>query len=164
MPNALVIGTDHAFQRHQDVSAKNAAKRTAYTEFLSASLEARNVDGLAEEAGDDREVWEYLKSQELAIPAELRALFAETDIVDGPQPTIARSLTNSRGVKYGDVRAKDAHNMTISERDEYMACETHRLFGDARSVLVVVGEQHRAEVARILDEKYGWTTDVASFL
>jgi hypothetical protein len=116
MPNALVIGTDHAFQRHQDLSAKNAAKRTAYTEFLSTSLEARNVDALAEEAGDDQEVWECLKSQELGIPTELRGLFAGTEIVD------------------------------------------------AHSVLVVVGEQHRAEVARILGEKYGWTTGVASFL
>jgi hypothetical protein len=164
MPNALVIGTDHAFQRHQDLSAVNAAKRTAYTEFLSTSLEARNVDALAEEAGDDQEVWECLKSQELGITAELRALFAGTEIVNGPQPTIARSLTNSRGVRYGDVRAKDAHDMTIFERDEYIAHETHRLFGDAHSVLVVVGEQHRAEVARILSENYGWTTDVASFL
>lgn len=164
MPNALVIGTDHAFQRHQDLSATNTAKRTAYTEFLSTSLEARNIDAVAEEAGDDQEVWEVLKSQELGIPAGLRALFAGTEIVDGPHPTIARSLTSSRGVKYGDIRATNAHEMTISERDEYMAHEIHRLFGQAHSILVVVGEQHRAEVARILNEEYGWTTDVASFL
>lgn len=52
--------------------------------------------------------------------------------------------------------------MTVGERDEAMAHMIVERFGDARSVLVIVGEDHRVEVARILNEK-GWTTESTRF-
>ncbi len=164
MPSPLIIGTDHAFQRHQDLSAKNAAKRNAFDEFLSATIAARKPDGIAEEAGDDQEVCEYLKAQEAEIPEEWRALFAGTEIVDSPQPTIAKLIAGTIGVRYADIRPTTALNMTISQRDEAMARATHERFGNAQSVLVIVGDKHRTEVARILHDEYGWTTETVCFL
>ena len=163
MPTVFVIGTDHAFQRRQDLSEKNTAIRDAFEEFLSANIGARKPDGIAEEAGDDQEVWEYLKAQEAQIPTELRPLFAGTEIVDSPQQTIARSVATTTGVRYADIRANEAHKMTVAERDEAMASAIHEQFGNAHSILVIVGEDHRAEVTRILRDKYGWTTEASPF-
>jgi pheromone shutdown protein TraB len=75
---------------------------------------------------------------------------------------VARSLAEARGVRHGDIRAVGAEKMTVGARDEAMAHMIVERFGDARSVLVIVGEDHRAEVARILNEK-GWTTESTRF-
>ena len=163
MPIALIVGTDHAFQRHQDRSDENEAIRNAFEVFLRERIQARLVDAIAEEAGDDREVWEHLRAQEAVISEEWRGLFAGIEIVGGPQPTIARSLAAAAGVAYHDVRAARAETITIEERDEAMALATFDHFRDAESLLVIVGDDHREEVARILREKYGWTTESKRF-
>jgi hypothetical protein len=126
-------------------------------------VQERAVDAIAEEAGDDREVWEYLKDQESVIPEEWRRLFAGSEIVDAPQPTIARSLAAAGGILYGDVRAVGAETMTVAERDDAMARATVDQFGEAESVLIVVGEAHRTEVARILRQRYGWKIESTRF-
>ena len=163
MPIALVVGTDHAFQRHQDRSEENEAIRNAFEVFLRAAIQARVVDAIAEEAGDDREVWEHLRAQDAVISEEWRGLFAGIEIVGGPQPPIARSLAAAGDIAYRDVRAVGGETMTIEERDEAMARATAEHFRGAESLLVIVGDDHREEVARILGEKYGWKTESKRF-
>ncbi|HYW38283.1 MAG TPA: hypothetical protein VE957_09235 [Terriglobales bacterium] len=163
MPTALVIGTDHAFQRHQDFSKENRAVRNAFAESLQREVHEKGIDGIAEEAGDDREVWEHLRAQDAAIPEEWRALFSGTEVVDAPQPTIARSFAEVAGITYADVRAIGADRMTVAERDEAMAQATAERFINRQSILIIVGEEHGGEMARILQEKYGWTTESRRF-
>ncbi len=163
MPTALVIGTDHAFQRRQDLSAQNKAIRDAFEKFLQGTFAERKTDGIAEEAGDDQAVWEYLKHLDAETPKELRALFGATEIVDSPQPTIARSIAEATGIHYADIRANGAENMSVADRDKAMAQAVDNKFANVQSVVVIVGEAHRVEVGRILHEKYGWTTSAVHF-
>lgn len=163
MPTALVIGTDHAFQRRQDLSAENEAIRDAFENLLQETFTERKTDGIAEEAGNDQSVWEYLRRLDAETPKELRVLFRGTEIVDSPQPTIARSIAEATGVHYADIRATEAENMSVAERDQAMAQAIHNIFANAESVVVIVGEAHRAEVERILHETYGWTTSSVHF-
>lgn len=163
MPIALIVGTDHAFQRHQDRSEENEAIRNAFEVFLRATIHTRAVDAIAEEAGGDYEVWEHLRAQEGGISEEWRGLFEGIEIVDAPQPSIARSLAAEGDIAYADVRAAGAETMTIEERDEAMALASVHHFKEAESVLVIVGEDHRVEMARILHEMFGWETESRRF-
>jgi hypothetical protein len=50
------------------LSENNDAIRRTFEKFIQTMIGERQTDGIAEEAGDDREVWEYLKAQEAEIP------------------------------------------------------------------------------------------------
>lgn len=63
MPTALIIGTNHAFQRRQDCSPENEAIRDAFEKFILAMIRERAIDAIAEEAADDLEVWQHLKNK-----------------------------------------------------------------------------------------------------
>jgi hypothetical protein len=161
--SAIVLGTSHEFQRRQDLSAENEQFRDQWEQLLRETIVARCVEGIAKEAGDDTEVWNHLKAEEASIPDELRTLFGGTEIVDAPQRTIASLIAEQVGCAYADVRAHGAEEMTITERDQAMAHATVRHFGTVKSVMVIVGEGHRQEVARILNESYGWRTESRTF-
>jgi hypothetical protein len=160
---ALLLGTDHKYQRRQDPSQENEQVRDQLQQFIQEAIRERNVDAIAEEAGNDQEVWEHLRAEEASMPDELKALFGGMEIVDTPPQTIARIVADAAHRPYADIRSPGAETMSIAERDEAMAQAAAERFGTARSVLVIVGEAHRLEVARILHERYGWTTESRSF-
>jgi len=162
--SALIVGTDHKYQRRQDRSEDNERIRDQFEAFLREVITQRNVDAIAEEAGNDQEVWEYLKAEEANTPDELKGLFDGMEVVDAPPRTIARIMADASNLPYTDIRAPEADKMSIADRDEAMAKAIAGRFGSKESVLVIVGEAHRQEVARILHERYGWTTESTSFL
>jgi len=161
--SAIVLGTSHEFQRRQDRSEEHEQLRDRWEQLLRETVAAQHVDGIAEEAGDDTEVWNHLRAEEASIPEELRALFRGTEIVNSPQRTIASLIAEQVGCAYADIRAHGADQMTIAERDEAMAHAAAQRFSAAGSVMVIVGEAHRVEVARILNEAYGWHTESRTF-
>jgi len=108
---------------------------------------------IAEEAGDDREVWAALKADDEKVPEELRPLFEGYEIANEPQSTIAKMIADELGRRHIDIRSRDASHMTIEERDIAMARQTVESLGSATRVLVIVGEDHRAGVTRILGEQ-----------
>ena len=153
---ALVIGTCHEYQRHQD-RIEERKKVRADLERLACQLIAdRSISLIAEEAGDNTEVWEQLKLDEEATPPELQIFFAGTEAVGGPQDTIAKRIADelSERLRHFDIRPPHAEEITTEQRDEAMARSTMEVLGPANSVLVICGESHRLGVCRHL-ENYG---------
>ena len=60
---AVVIGTHHEFQRHQDTSADRERVRADFEKLLHKMIEVKKSRFVAEEAGDDKAVWESLKNE-----------------------------------------------------------------------------------------------------
>ena len=147
----LVMGTDHAVQRHQDTMPERAVPRAAFERRLREAIVEGNVTLIAEEAGDDTEVWEHLRRDD-EVWANYAALFGGGRTVDSPVPTIARTIANERPdeLRYVDIRATNASEMSIAERDEAMVTRVIQVLGSAESVLVIVGEDHRNGVAEML--------------
>jgi|HubBroStandDraft_6_1064221.scaffolds.fasta_scaffold164619_2 hypothetical protein len=69
---AVVLGTYHEFQRHQDTSADRERVRADYENLLRKMIEERKVTLVAEEASDDKAVWEFLKNDEELAAGFLR--------------------------------------------------------------------------------------------
>lgn len=160
---ALVIGTFHQYQRWQDKSAASVVIRARFAEYVRETIVEREIDLVAEEAGNDEDVWAALKMEDDRISPEFRPLFAETALVEGVQPTIARMEAERAGRRHVDIRDAGAGEMTIAQRDEAMAKRTVQAAGDAASVVVIVGEAHRVGVARILSQEFGWEIENALF-
>jgi len=146
----LVIGTRHEYQRHQDRMPDREEIRAKFEELLRRVIEERSISHIAEEAGDDTEVWEHLKRQEDATPPELAKLFGGTEVVDEPQSTIAKQIADEQPahLTHVDIRPPHAEVMTIEERDEAMAANTMEILGIATNMLVICGERHRAGVGQ----------------
>jgi uncharacterized protein (DUF58 family) len=159
---ALVIGTRHQFQRHQDTMADREKARAEFDRRLREIIKERKIDFIAEEAGDDTEVWKRLKQQDEAV-GELAELFGEGSTTgDSPVPTIAKKIADENGVRHEDVdvevRANEKDLKSIGKRDEGMTEKILKVSGAAESVLVIVGEAHRARVAERL-RKAGWSVE-----
>lgn len=138
----LVIGTGHEYQRHQDTIEDRQKVRADFERLLREAIAERSISLIAEEAGDNGEVWERLKQEEAATPRELRALFGGTEAVGGPQDTIAKRIADERPGRVGhvDIRPPRAEEMTIEERDEAMAGKTTEVLGG--------GDQHPRDLWR----------------
>jgi|ERR1700722_3163558 len=162
---AVVVGTHHEFQRHQDKSAERERLRADFEKLLRKVIEEKKVRLVAEEASDDGAVWEFLtKEDELA--AGFGELFGDFKTVDAPIATIAKELAMEYGAKHADVdvdvRAQEGDAESIAKRD---AAITEKILSgrqDAESVLVIIGEEHRAGVSARL-ENAGWTVHSLHF-
>jgi pheromone shutdown protein TraB len=148
----LVIGTEHPIQRYQDASAERKLFRDEFDKRLRQIIKDRDIDLIAEEAGDDTEVWKRLKQEEEAVGKWVEA-FGGGKTVDAPVPTIAKKIANERPgeVRHDDIRTPHAEDMSIEERDAAMAAKVKEILGDADSILVIVGEDHRAGVVQRLN-------------
>src|ERR1700682_2862912 len=62
--SVLVIGTGHEYQRHQDNYPAYQAVREQFDNYLRKIAAERTINLIAEEAGDDKEVWTALKKDE----------------------------------------------------------------------------------------------------
>jgi len=147
----LVIGTDHAIQRHQDTNAELEALRVEFEKVLRQLIKEREIDLIAEEAGDDAEVWKRLKQEEEAL-GKFAEAFGGGKTVDHPVSTIAKQIADERPgeLRQVDIRAPNAEKLSIKERDAAMAAKIMEILGDADSILVIVGEKHRAGVVQRL--------------
>ncbi len=147
----LVIGTDHAIQRHQDKNAERQLQRAEFDKRLRQVIEGRDIDLIAEEAGDDAEVWKRLKQEEEAV-GKFAEAFGGGKTVDAPVPTTAKKIADERpgGLRHVDIRAPNAKTLSIEERDAAMTAKVKEILGDADSILVVVGEDHRAGMVQRL--------------
>jgi hypothetical protein len=160
----VVLGTRHEFQRHQDTSADRERVRADFEKLLRKVIEERKVRLVAEEASDDKAVWESLKKDE-ELAAGFGGLFGRFKTVDVPVPTIANELAREYGAKHADVdvdvRVQEGDTESIAKRDASMTEKILSERGDAESVLVILGEVHRAGVSARL-KNAGWTV-VESF-
>jgi pheromone shutdown protein TraB len=149
----LVIGTQHEFQRHQDTMADREKVRAEFEELLRRVIDERGISLIAEEAGDDRAVWEQLRQEEEAL-GEFAEAFGGR-VGDNPVPTIGKQIADDRPaeITYVDIRAPNADKMTIEQRDDVMAAKTMEVLGIAERVLVIVGEDHRSGVVQRLKDK-----------
>lgn len=163
-PKALVIGTRHELQRHQDSMPEREELRAEFEEHLRELIEQRKISLIAEEAGDDTEVWQHLKQEDEAA-GEFAELFGEGSTTgDSPVPTIAKEIADEQAdkLKHVDIRAKNADELTIEQRDEAMATRTVEVSGETDSILVIVGEAHRNGVAERLADQ-GFDVESESF-
>jgi hypothetical protein len=162
----LVIGTRHEFQRHQDTMPKRESVRAEFKNFLRKIIVERQIDLVAEEAGDDHTVWEHLKCGETT--GELESLwFGEgSATVDSPVPTIAKIISDEYEVRHEDVdvevRADERDPNSIQRRDVAITEKILKVLGNAESALVIVGDAHRASVAARLQTQ-GLLVEAFSF-
>jgi hypothetical protein len=149
----LVIGTEHPIQRHQDTSAERRLVRDEFDKRLRQVIKDRNIDLIAEEAGDDFEVWMHLTEDDERVGKYAEA-FGGFKTVAAPVPTIAKQIADERPgeLRHVDIRAPNAEKLTIEERDTAMAAKTKEILGDADSIVVIVGEDHRKAVAQTLKD------------
>jgi hypothetical protein len=147
----LVIGSNHNIQRHQDTNTELEVARAEFEKLLRQLIKGRNVNLIAEEAGDDTEVWKPLKQEEEAL-GEFAEVFGGGEIVDAPVPTIAKKIADEPPgeLRHVDIRALNAKELSIEERDAAMAAKVREVVGDTDSILVIVGEDHRVGVAKQL--------------
>lgn len=157
---AFVIGTSHAYQRHQDEDPEREKIRIEFEKLLRRIIAERNVDLIAEEAGNKQQVHEQLKADE-AMTSDFNALFARN--ADEPSDTIAKLIADEPlGAKYIDIRPPgaaplpaDADQVLIAERDEAMLTRLMASLGSSNSVLIICGEKHRGGLVRGL-ERHGF--------
>lgn len=147
--NVLVIGSRHEFQRHQDTEENREKVRAAFDQRLRQVIKERNISLIAEEAGDDKAVWESLKREEDDV-GEFAEAFGGGRTVESPVPTIAKKIADEHKLKHVDVRADDALKLSVEERDATMTAKILEARRTAESVLVIVGEDHRAGVVQRL--------------
>src|SRR5258708_26066495 len=104
----LVIGTDHAYQRHQDTVPDRKPIRDHFEERLRDIIEEHDVEIIAEGAGDDAAVWEHLKQIDEAR-GEVAELFGGGKTVDAPVPTIGKQISDDRPSAMEHVGTLPAH-------------------------------------------------------
>lgn len=151
--SAFVIGSSHEYQRHQDDDTERERIRTEFEELLRRTIAERNVDLIAEEAGDGEQVHGQLKADE-ANTSAFNALFPKN--ADEPSDTIAKLIADEAlGAKYVDIRPPgtaplpaDADEVLIAERDEAMLARLMASLGSSNSVLVICGERHGGGLVR----------------
>lgn len=111
--DALVIGTGHEYQRHQDKVDASERIRAALEKRIREIISDRKIDLIAEEAGDDKEVWTALKEQEKKDFEVLGALIEGTEIVGEPTQTIAKIVAVECRVTHIDIRPPNAGEMSV---------------------------------------------------
>jgi pheromone shutdown protein TraB len=165
---AFVIGTSHAYQRHQDRCVHQERIRADLEILIRAILHERGVDLIAEEAGDKKEVHVRLRTEEAKIPDAFAAL--RNEIVDEPPDTIAKLMADELlGGNYIDIRPPgaaplpaDADAASITERDEAMAARLMASLGSSTSVLVICGARHLGGLVHHL-ERHGFRAAPQTF-
>jgi hypothetical protein len=164
MPNtkAIVVGTLHELQRHQDTDPRLEQRRKEYEEAIRGLIEKRGMKLLAEEAGDDNAVWEKLKHEEETL-GEYAELFGGGKIVEAPVPTITKIVADEVEIAHVDIRTDADVLTTIEERDEAMVQKIVEISQDEDNIMVIVGESHREGVAQRLRDK-GFTVEMAQIL
>jgi hypothetical protein len=165
----LVVGTCHEYQRHQDNGPEREKIRADFEKLIRTTVDERGIDLITEEAGNDKEVHAQLKADE-AKTAAFNILFAETNAVHKPQPTIAKIVADE--VLHGnhiDIRPpgatpleKEADAKLIAERDTAMVAKIVDGLGQATRVLVICGERHRAGLTTHLKNR-GWLAESRKF-
>src|ERR1700674_402512 len=150
----LVIGTDHNIQRRQDTNPDLGPIRDQLEKRVRQIIEEQKVDLIAEETGDDTEVWKRLIQEEEAL-GKFAEAFGGGKTVDHPVSTIAKQIADERPgeLRHVDIRAPNAEKLSIDGRDAAMTAKIMEILGDADSVVVIVGEDHRAGVAQRLKAK-----------
>jgi pheromone shutdown protein TraB len=161
----VVLGTHHEFQRYQDKCADRERIRVQFEKLLRKIIEERKVRLIAEEASDDKAVWQCVKKDD-ELAAAFGGLFGACKTVDAPVPTIAKKLEKEYGVEHADVdvdvRAQEDDAESIEKRDAAMTEKILSAREDADSALVIVGELHRIGVSRWL-KNAGWTVESLHF-
>jgi pheromone shutdown protein TraB len=158
----LILGTGHEYQRHQDQVAATEEIRSRFEKLIREALTERTIELIAEEAGDDVQVWTALKEQQTKDLATFGNLLQGSEVVNAPIQTIARGVASECHIPYIDIRSQRADTMTISERDVAMCESILASINAMTSLLVIVGANHQAGVARLLTDA-GFTVDVESF-
>ena len=135
----LVIGVNHSVQRRQDTIAELVPVRNQFEKRLRQVITEQGSDLVAEEAGNDTDVWNNLKKVDLG------------DIVDNPVSPIAKTIADEYGVRHEDVdvdvRVVDENDLeSIDKRGEALTEKILRVLRTAERVVVIVGEKHRADV------------------
>jgi hypothetical protein len=162
----LVIGTGHEIQRPQDTMPERQKLRADFEERVRQNVKERKVGLLAEEAGDDEEVWKHLKHEEeiadelaKGLPGELADALDDlfgvgSRTVESPVSTIAKKIAEqSQGkVRHVDIRPPNADELTIEQRDGAMAGKIIATLKDGEDAIVIVGDSHREGVERLLKE------------
>jgi hypothetical protein len=150
----LIIGTSHEFQRHQDTEEGREKVRADFATLLRSLVKEHNITLIAEEAGDDKAVWELLKKEEEAV-GEFVEAFGGGRVASEPVPTIARIIGNEHSgrVRHVDIRADATKLPLVEERDEAMASKVVQILESAESLLVIVGEEHRVGVSARLEKQ-----------
>jgi pheromone shutdown protein TraB len=148
MAAVLIIGTGHEYQRHQDNMSDREALRADFENLLHQVVSDRLITHIAEEAGNDEEVWKSLKDAEAKTHPAFAVLFTDVEVVDEPTSTIAKQIADDYGGKlvHVDIRPVDAKEMTIEQRDEAMAASVLEILKSAKSLLVICGEAHRVGI------------------
>jgi len=159
---ALVIGTCHEYQRHQDKVEASEQIRAALERRIRKIISDHKIDLIAEEAGNDKEVWTALKEQEEKDSEILGALIQGTEILSEPTQTIAKIVADECHITRIDIRPPKAAEMKASERDAAMGEKIISSLGTATRVLVIVGRDHEPGVAEFLAET-GFTVASESF-
>jgi pheromone shutdown protein TraB len=147
---ALVIGTCHEYQRHQDTVEGSEQIRAMLEKRIREVISDKKIDLIAEEAGNDKEVWNALKEQEKMDFEALGALLEGTEIVNEPTQTIAKIVADECHFTHIDIRPPNADKMTVLERDVAMGEKIVGSRGSATRVLVIVGQAHQPGVAEFL--------------
>src|SRR5271167_3695201 len=100
---ALVIGTCHEYQRHQDKVEASEQIRAALERRIRKIISDHKIDLIAEEAGNDKEVWTALKEQEEKDSEILGALIQGTEILSEPTQTIAKIVADECHITRIDI-------------------------------------------------------------
>jgi len=151
---AVIIGTRHELQRHQDSSEDREKIRTEFESLLSRVIRENNASLITEEAGDDNAVWKLLKQEEQAL-GEFAEAFGGGRTVDAPVSTIAKILSDKHAeqIRYADIRVDADKLPLVDQRDEAMTAMIMEVRGNAEDILVIVGEVHRVGITQRLANK-----------
>ena len=159
---ALILGTGHEYQRHQDKVEASEKARTKFKYRIREIVSERQIELLAEEAGDDKAVWAALNEQQKSDFESFGRLFEGSDVVDEPVQTIAKAVAAECHVLYIDIRSPRSNEMKVSERDVAMCEKILGSLGSKSRVLVIVGGEHQTGVAKLLSEA-GFKIDGETF-
>ena len=109
--------------------------REGFEKQLREILKQGKIGLIAEEAGDDSEVWEHLKREDQFVEGfeDLFGLGSQT--VDSPVATIAKRIAdeNPDKIRRVDIRSPNATDLTIEQRNEVMSTKILENMGRKQS-------------------------------
>lgn len=156
-PRVLVICTLHEYQRHQDTMPDREKVRAEFEKRLRQLIEERKISLVAEEAGDDKAVWENLKRNDELVGGEFAEAFggSGSKTVDSPVPTIAKKIADEHHgvVRPVDIRPPNGGQMTLEQYDKAMAEKILKELGTAAEVLVIIGIDHCKGMTELLKKQ-----------
>jgi uncharacterized Ntn-hydrolase superfamily protein len=104
-----------------------------------------------------------LKKEEAALGA-FAAAFGGGKTVDTPASTIAKIISDKHPdqLRHVDIRVDPKELPLVEQRDEAMVAKIVENLRNAKSILVIVGEDHRAGMAQRLTN-HGFVVDSLRF-